>query len=716
MRKFHNIVSFLILFTLILNLIPTRIQAAEQMPTRAIYVVYDDSGSMIVAENGQKMDTWCKAKYSLEVFAAMLGVNDTMNVYFMSDFDPGNSPKPRLTLNGSAGAEANVEKVHNLVTRDGNTPFSSVQTAYNDLVRDNSDEKWLVILTDGMFNDGNTTTDDIDKFFAAKSSDINVIFLGMGPNASAISENPAEHIYYEHAQTNDQILSRVTSICSRVFDYDRLEVNANKGTFEFDIPMSELIVFAQGGNVSINGLTAPDGSSVSYTGNPVTVIYSEVASTTTAAYAQDPIIDRGLEGSIATFRGLYDPGEYKVEVNNAKTLEIYYKPAVEIMAFLETEEGMLIPYNDGVPAGDYILKFAFVKQGTDEPVGESDLLGEVSYEAQIYHDGLSDGRQYSNGDRITVEEGLYQIDVDATYLKYHTVSTELDFKVFRNKPITFERVNDPEFHVDSDGLTQPATPIEIHAMLDGREFTSEEWQLFDTNLSLEAGTDERIGLNWEKGDEPGSLYVTPYIVGDKPEGDTYKDAIYKLESLVQSGDDCWSGSFHDRARMVDDRPWWEQHAELMKKIMIGLGIFFLILGYIPGIKKYLPKALKKYPRIYKEPTDYDSKPTNDKGLMKKNRFTSICPYIAERGSAKCDTSGSTRLKLKALGSDFIEVVNTNSFAGRDVKIGGKKVQKGNKEKFKINASSKIVTETKNMKYTCYLDQNVNSSNKKKKKQ
>ena len=49
------------------------------------------------------LDTWCQAKYSMEVFAAMLGERDTMNVFYMSDYKEGTSAAPGIKgLNGIA--------------------------------------------------------------------------------------------------------------------------------------------------------------------------------------------------------------------------------------------------------------------------------------------------------------------------------------------------------------------------------------------------------------------------------------------------------------------------------------------------------------------------------------------------------------------------------------------------------------------------------------
>lgn len=89
--------------------------AQTNEPTRVINIVYDDSGSMIYS-NGNKCDTWCQAKYAMEVFAAMLENKDIMNIYVMSDFQTSGDAAPLLTLAGSDGANDNVSKIHNMLT------------------------------------------------------------------------------------------------------------------------------------------------------------------------------------------------------------------------------------------------------------------------------------------------------------------------------------------------------------------------------------------------------------------------------------------------------------------------------------------------------------------------------------------------------------------------------------------------------------------------
>jgi len=109
-KRMKRLTTLLLVLVLALQCLPLTAGAASQAPSRTINVVYDDSGSMIKT-GGQLVDTWCQAKYAMEVFAAMLGEQDTMNIYVMSDFRSStwldtstNTLSARLTPSASCSA------------------------------------------------------------------------------------------------------------------------------------------------------------------------------------------------------------------------------------------------------------------------------------------------------------------------------------------------------------------------------------------------------------------------------------------------------------------------------------------------------------------------------------------------------------------------------------------------------------------------------------
>ena len=140
-RRRHRMRRFLAVALALLMLLPfcriandNVVKAETYVPSRTINLVYDDSGSMIRV-GSTYVDTWCQAKYAMEVFAGMLGENETLNIYYMSDYVKETTAPPKLTLTGSKDAtvtEANVKKIHDLVTDASDTPFNSVKKAYGE--------------------------------------------------------------------------------------------------------------------------------------------------------------------------------------------------------------------------------------------------------------------------------------------------------------------------------------------------------------------------------------------------------------------------------------------------------------------------------------------------------------------------------------------------------------------------------------------------------
>ena len=245
--------------------------------------------------------------------------------------------------------------------------------------------------------------------------------------------------------------------------------------------MKELVVFAQGDGVTINGLITPDGSKVNnsnvvdvkYTLSPV----SEGSSEYWDRQAKNATIDTGLVGVISTYSGGFKEGSYKIDVKNPVTLEVYYKPDVEIMAFLRDTEGVEVPYTDGVRAGKYDLEFGFVRPGTSDRLPDSRLLKDVNYSAEIYHNGTNTGGVYRAGDSVVLQVGDYRIEAQADYMKYNSVSTSMDFAVYEDKDLLITISASPGYEIKEDAtLSGFDQPVVAHVTVDGQELTKEQWE------------------------------------------------------------------------------------------------------------------------------------------------------------------------------------------------------------------------------------------------
>lgn len=681
---------------------PIPIMAATSMPSRQINVVYDDSGSMFKT-GGELVDTWCQAKYAMEVFAAMLGEKDKMNVYYMSDYEKNTKAGPRIELNGIDGSAVNVTKIHDQKTVAGNTPFNSVKKAYADLDSVSADEKWLVILTDGEFQ-GVEGKEGIDKFLSQKPDDIKVMFLGVGKKADGITERQNQDIFYIAAETNNQILNSITNICTRIFNTNKLEINVSSKNFSFDVPMGELIVFTQGANVSLNGIKKEDGTLIQCTKTPVIVKYSECDASN---YKNLPTTD--LFGKIATFQDDFSVGNYKVDVSGAETIEIYYKPNIEVAVYLTDSSGNQAFDLSVLAAGEYTISFGFVKANTKEKVADSKLLGKVSYEAVVTNNGITHENKYFSGDKIRIDEGSISIVATAYYLDYNSVTTTLGYEVFKDKVITFSVVENPNYTVTSEGFSENEV-IRIKAKIDGNEFTEEQWMKMECpQIALKDGLRTfKIDISsMEKQNEIGMFTVHPVFPNGSLSTGTYCDQEYQVTYLQNFGSETWEGSLDGILNLQDTRSWWEKNWDLFVKLVILGIILFILMGYLPFIKHYLPKSLKKKPYVKCIPSEPGEKRKDRNGVAEKNLISTIIPYIPQTGTIKYVPKGVTgcpALAVRAIKHRRMTLTNVKAFAGKDyITFDGEAIKKDVK-KFETGAGVSIRVKRGEWTYVCSPNQ------------
>lgn len=707
--------SLLLIVVLLAMLFPLSASAVVREPSRVIHVVYDDSGSMYTQSG-----VWSQAKYSMEVFAAMLGSNDRMNIYYMSDYDPelhrelGNfkeadAPKPRLSLNGGDSAVSNVSRLHAEKTQGSNTPFNAVRKAYFDLQREQADEKWLVILTDGEFEDGRMPVSEIDRFLAAKDPDIQVMFMAMGNKSGKITANEEAGIYYVQAKSGKDILREITGICTRIFNSNRISLDPGSKRLSLDVPMGELIVFAQGENVQLKGIRPEGGDLISPSAPLVNVKYSDCDAVNYANREDLKKADTSLVGVLGIFQVEFDVGEYVIEVEGADTLEVFYKPDVEIAAFLRSTEGEEVTDISQLSAGSYILTFGFVKRGTQERLGESSLLGKIDYEATVTQNGVRDPRNYTSGDTLEIQEGSLQIDVTASFLTYNSVSTELNYTVLDNKAVSFVVVDAPTYVVLSEGFeSTPPTVVEMR--LSGKTPTAEQWAKMDMpHVRMDRGmrTYRLSTPRLEKGSKPGELLVYPVLPGDKPSTGTYTDTDFVLTYEQDVGMSQWSGEGVGTFHMTDTRSWWERNWDLFVKLAILLAVLFLICGYLPLFKHYLPKSLKKKPYIKCVPSEPGEKRKDRNGEYEKNLLSTILPYVPQTGKIKYvpkGVTGAPPMMVRGIKSRRMALSNFKAFIGKDYITFDGAAMKKDIKKYETGAGLTVRTKRGDWTYHCTLNQ------------
>ena len=700
-KVFTFIVLCSLIFQLSTCLFPACASTANQH-SRAIHVVFDDSGSMI-RDNNQYVDRWCQAKYALEVFAAMLEENDIMQVYYMSDFDTsagGNVSAPaRIAIAGSESAETRVSKIHDTVTGAGNTPFDPVVKAYGDLKSSNADDKWLVVLTDGQFNRLNGRADnniDVDYFFSqyVSESEVKIMLLAMADNAAEIKSDPGRGIYFEQARDNKDILGKITTICNRIFNRNKLSLtNETRKEFSFDIPMDELFVFAQGDNVKINGVSGDRKYSPN---SSVSVRYSETA-TTNINYDRSQVkIASDLTGVVASFKDM-PKGSYSLDISGAQTVEIYYKPnvALDIKLYQNGDEVITQNFNEG----EYQIRYGIIDENGS--FFESSLLGKVEYTATA----RNGGRTYAvnSGDTIILESGDFTLDVLADFLGINTAENTITRRITATSPLDIDIViPNNDFSVSNLINTDEFV---ITAKHQGGLLSESQWLSMPLPVIT---TDAKVDITEiSRGSSVSTFlfYVRPKD-GDKfitSTGEIDIDVSLEImdEDLHSSGESTVSINITDDNSLADKILAWFQRYK--KKILISLILFVLILGYIPPIKKYLPKRLARRPAVDCSPNKPGIKAISARGKYQKDILSTIIPYKAEKGTIKYTPPGVAApvLKVRGAGGNGMFITNVKDFAGKDhIRFDGVPVEKDKSKPMRKGSGVVITVNNKDMKYTC----------------
>jgi hypothetical protein len=133
------------LFQLLAAVLLTLLSVSAAQAGKAIALVYDDSGSMASRSNPR----WVPANYAVQVLAAMGGEGDSLFLVRMS------APTVARPFPGVQGINALLSEFSHQDPPQKNTatPYQSVRTAIDALVGSGMDEKWLLVLTDGVFSE-----------------------------------------------------------------------------------------------------------------------------------------------------------------------------------------------------------------------------------------------------------------------------------------------------------------------------------------------------------------------------------------------------------------------------------------------------------------------------------------------------------------------------------------------------------------------------------
>lgn len=566
-------------------------KAEKSVKQFEIAVVFDNSGSMYY-----KTDAWCKAKYAMEIFASMLQYEngDILKVYPMWEVTTDGSKT------GSGGSydpiEINciedIDKLSNMYTAQANdTPFEPVRTAYSDLKKSDADERWLVILTDGEFDeDSRCKKADINlqsELSKMASSDIKVQYLGLGEADKLKSDE--DHYLYASKATNKSLNQDLIDICNRIFQRALLPEDCIKNDkMTFEISMKNIIVFAQGKNVKINSIKDSDGNSLKVVNDSGQRKYSTIS----AGNIKNAPVDKSLAGQVVMFGGA-DTGIHKLSVSNAdsENIQVFYEPDVDIKLTVKDKNGKKVKLSkvDSLASGKYTVDYAMIDAKTKEDISKSDLLGKVKYEgAVVTSDGKTSKLKQGDEIKLSADKGTF-IKVDATYLKNYKISTEDNkgYYTFRIKPPKKNEL-DMELEVTQRGEWyqlknhEEWEPIRATISKGGKDLTDEELEA--VKITTEGNRDAEYTVKPVLGESAIDIYPG-YSNGKYVEPEKGKYKVSMTASLKDK---------YNRELAATDKTQFEIQGypkifKLLSRILPILALIAFLLWW--NLRKAFPKKM-----------------------------------------------------------------------------------------------------------------------------
>ncbi len=550
----------------------------DNAPSRVLNVVYDDSGSMLI--NGETwVDTWCQAKYAMEVFAALLEEKDTLNIFPMSTNSSSGRNPDIITVSGKNPVSQRVSRIHEMQTEQAlGTPYNAVAKAVDHLKRQNADQKWLIVLTDGQFDEDGTKPADLNRTFRGYTEDgTKIVFLTIGQDTDRVDTDPEHGIFAENAASSAEVIDRLTTISNQIFERNALGgIDAQEGSFSFDVPMSQLIVFAQGDAVQINGIS---GRSALRKESEVNVQYSDLIPKNYEDEREHIVVAKDLKGTVTVFSPKdgeeIEPGDYQLDVQGAQRVEIYYKPNVDvgIRIFQGTQD---VTDHDALEAGTYTIRVGFLDDESGEFI-ESPLLGEIDADATITNNGKE--VEVSNDNEFTVDIGEADIAVEATYLKYNRTSISQKYNVLA-KVIPLEMTLD---HADAYGLqTLPQSHMTLHVSHEGKPLSQAQWDAMELP---EIYCEEDVEFEVAKGTEVSTFDITMKYKGGERSRTYVGDLNLRISAAADMSDYTAEGTLDSQLTIVDDRSLIEKAADFLKEYwmwMIGIWVIFCMLMKFKG--------------------------------------------------------------------------------------------------------------------------------------
>lgn len=704
-----KLISKLLVFIMLITLavpagVVSRAAEVNKSGARAIYVVFDNSGSMY----GPGNMAWSQATYAMEVFAAMMNYDngDQMKIFPMHDVTTGGTGS---TSSITVRSISDIAQIHNMYTPQPlGTPYTQVNTAANELAvlldSGNVAEGWLVVLTDGDFDSDlpatNLQTDLEQK--AEMRDNMYVQYLAMGSDIKTVADAKEEiGLYSQKVENSSQVINELAVISNRIFERNEYTSLKNDGSLSFDIPLSRLIVFAQGSDVSINSLKNKEGSEINLESNYEVSCSSTDGGGLTSFVTETPAKDTSLKGQVAVFSdtSAIMEGDYTLDVAGADSVKIYYEPDVKFGAGIYRGDDQVDAST--IEGGTYSIRVGFINQLTGEFIENTSLLGEPEYKLTVngeeYGLGGSSGAYQSV--EIQADGDLLEISADVTYLNNYTDHIDMSFQVC-TLDMEVEAPKSAALKEIPDGSGR----MTVEATRNGEPLTEEQWKNASVDVESKDSEGGEFSIEWEvePGEDVSTWTVSPRYKG----GDMFSTGTGPADITVSVSTEIdgqqYGKSENISMEIKDDRNPVDYLKRYWKEISICLLLLILVLGYVPPFKKRFPGKMKRRPSIECTAEKIGIHDMIVKGNFEKNIVSMLIPYKAETGRLTFSPAPVKKTaRLKAAGGGGIWLLNTSAFQGKDdITFNGMSIPENYKGNYRMSASTIIVVSTPEFTYTC----------------
>lgn len=470
--------SFVIWLLVVALLLPTMMPAAEASSldsTDTVYVrkhislVYDNSGSMSEDLDDVKNLKWAYASYAAQIFAGLLNDTDTLTLTLMNP----NKTVAELEVDLTADRQKQMNKILNLTNyAKGGTPFSSVYAAEQVLVDkglladtqigdngiDRSQQYWLVLTTDGRFENGTKTKEEMEAELEAlleKYSNLQLVYFGIGTEGSAQSAidlrssrlTAYPNFTAVYAEGQEQIVTTMQTLANRIsgrYSVTKgVQFSGNEVTLRVSgetSPIRNIAVLAQKTNTTLLSATDEDGNSLTIN-RPANEQYPYNSN-----YDNLPADTRGAHTVLITCPdGKFQPGTVKLvfsEPVDPDQFSLMYEPAVYIRLTVQQKDAsgnwVDVPAGQKVQSGKTLrVNYEICEDGTNTPLDATKLPGVTT-------------EHITCGDTVLSRNGEFQVPTENSSITAtvsmmdgaYTVSTVRSLQVSSLEGYTFE-VSDP---------------------------------------------------------------------------------------------------------------------------------------------------------------------------------------------------------------------------------------------------------------------------------